>query len=116
MESEKEFLAGFEECFGTIKDKRQGSKIDHPLIEILFLSVVAVAGGAFSWGMIEGFGKAHLEVLRAYYPFKNGAPSDDTIRRVFEAIDPVNMNAILQQYFAKGLDLSGKHVAIDGKT
>jgi predicted transposase YbfD/YdcC len=116
MQSEKEFLQGFEECFGAIKDKRQRSKIDYPLIEILFLSIIAVAGGAFSWGMIEGFGKAHLEVLRLYYPFNNGAPSDDTIRRIFEAIDPENMNKLLQQYFTKDLDLDGKHVAIDGKT
>ena len=116
MQSEKEFLQGFEECFGAIKDGRQASKIDHPLIEILFLSVVAVAGGAFSWGMIEYFGKAHLPILRSYYPFKNGTPSDDTIRRVFEAIDPENMNGLLQQYFTKDLNLEGKHVAIDGKT
>jgi hypothetical protein len=40
MQSEKEFLQGFEECFGAIKDGRQASKIDYPLIEILFLSVV----------------------------------------------------------------------------
>lgn len=115
MQSEKEFLQGFEECFGEIKDSRQGSKIDYPLIEILFLSVVAVAGGAFTWGMIEYFGKAHLEILRSYYPFKNGAPSDDTIRRVFEAVDPENMNELLQKYFTQGLKLDGKHVAIDGK-
>jgi hypothetical protein len=81
MQSEKEFLSGFEECFGEIKDTRQSAKIDHPLIEIIFLSVIAVAGGAFSWSMIEGFGKAHLEVLRLYYPFIKGTPSDDTIQK-----------------------------------
>ena len=43
MQSEKEFLQGFEEYFGAIKDKRQRSKIDYPLIEILFLSVVEIA-------------------------------------------------------------------------
>jgi len=116
MQSEKEFLSGFEECFGEIKDTRQRAKIDHPLIEIIFLSVIAVAGGAFSWSMIEGFGKAHLEVLRLYYPFIKGAPSDDTIRRLFEAIDPESLNELLQQYFTKKLDLKGQHVAIDGKT
>lgn len=116
MQSEKEFLEGFEECFGTVKDRRQQSKINYPLIEILFLSIVAVAGGAFSWCMIENFGKAHLVSLRAYYAFKNGSPSDDTIRRVFEIIDPANMNDLLQKYFTKDLDLAGEHIAIDGKT
>lgn len=116
MQTQKEFLQGFEECFDLVKDTRQASKIDYPLIEILFLSVVAIAGGAFSFGMIEGFGKAHLEILRSYYPFKNGAPSDDTIRRVFEAIDPENLNEVLQQYFTKDWQSDGKHVAIDGKS
>ena len=66
MQTQKEFLQGFEECFELVNDTRQASKIDYPLIEILFLSVVAIAGGAFSFGMIEGFGKAHLEILKSY--------------------------------------------------
>lgn len=116
MQSEEEFLEGFEECFKVIKDKRQKSKIDYPLIEILFLSIVAIAGGAFSFGMIENFGKAHLESLRIYYPFKNGAPSDDTIRRIFEVLSPVKLNEVMHKYFSKDLDLNGEHIAIDGKT
>jgi len=115
MLSEKEFLSGFEECFGLVEDTRQKSKIDYPLIEILFLSIVAVAGGAFSWSMIEAFGKAHLATLREYYPYANGSPSDDTIRRVFEIIDPSNLNAVLTRYFTKDLDLNGQNVSIDGK-
>jgi predicted transposase YbfD/YdcC len=116
MQTQKEFLQGFEECFELVNDTRQASKIDYPLIEILFLSVVAIAGGAFSFGMIEGFGKAHLEILKSYYPFENGSPSDDTIRRVFEAVDPENMNEVLQQYFTKEWESEGNHIAIDGKT
>jgi hypothetical protein len=42
MQSEKEFLEGFEECFGDVKDKRQQSKVDYPLVKILFLSILAV--------------------------------------------------------------------------
>ena len=109
MQSEKKFISGFEECFGELEDGRQQSKVDHPLIEILFLAVVAIAGSAFSWRMIESFGKAHLSILREYYPFKNGIPSDDTIRRVFEVLDPAGMGALLQKYFS--INLSGEHIA-----
>jgi predicted transposase YbfD/YdcC len=116
MQSKKEFLAGFESCFESLSDKRQESKVDYPLMEILFLTLVAVAGGADSWELIESFGEAHLEVLREYYPFEKGTPSDDTIRRFFEALDPEGLNTVLQKYFARGLNLTGKHVAIDGKT
>jgi hypothetical protein len=35
MQSEKEFLEGFEECFGEVKDRRQQSKIDYPLMRLL---------------------------------------------------------------------------------
>ena len=115
-QTKEEFLDGFKECFGCVEDIRQMSKIDYPLMEILFLTIVAIAGGAYSWGMIEAFGKAHLTTLRDYYPFKNGSPSDDTIRRVFELIDPKNLNDVLIKYFIKDTDTPNKHIAIDGKT
>jgi len=114
VQKESDFLKGFEECFGGLKDERQQSKIDHPLIEVLFVTIVAIAGSAFSWETIESFGKSHLNILRQYYPFSNGVPSDDTIRRVFERILPCELNSVLQRYFS--LDLNNMHVAIDGKT
>ena len=114
MESEKEFLAGFEEHFNEIEDPRQQSKISHPLMEILFLAITAVAGRAGSWESIELFGKLQLEVLRSYYPFSSGIPSKHTIRRVFEVIKPNQMNGILLKYF--GQNLSPGHIAIDGKS
>jgi predicted transposase YbfD/YdcC len=114
MQSEKEFLRGFEECFGQIEDKRQQSKVDHPLLEVLFLCIVAVASKASDWKEIEFFGKTNLDLLRQYYPFLKGTPSDDTIRRVFEALDPKNLNKVLMEYFTP--DLQNEHIAIDGKT
>ena len=42
MQSEKEFLKGFEECFESIQDKRQKAKVVHPLIEVLFVIVTKV--------------------------------------------------------------------------
>lgn len=113
MQSEKEFLGGFEECFSGLEDKRQTSKVDHPLLEILFLSIVAVAGKASNWKEIEFFGNSHLSSLQKYYPFVSGIPSDDTIRRTFEILDPKALNDVLRKYFT--LDLNGEHVAIDGK-
>jgi len=114
MQKESDFLKGFEECFGVLKDERQQSKIDHPLIDVLFVAIVAIAGSAFSWETIESFGKSHLNILRQYYPFSNGIPSDDTIRRVFERLSPCELNSVLQRYFS--LDLNNTHVAIDDKT
>jgi predicted transposase YbfD/YdcC len=116
MQTEKEFLDGFEGCFGKVKDKRQASKAVYPLIEILLLSISAVAAGAFSWEMIEEFGKINLSHFRKYYPFTNGVPSDDTIRRLFERICPEELGYALKAYFTRNLDLEGEDIAIDGKT
>jgi len=112
--TEKEFIKSFEDHFCDIEDHRQAGKIAYPLIEMFFLSVMAVASHAESWEQIEAFGEAHLETLQEYLPFANGAPSDCTIRRFFTAFDPNELNKILLKYFGQNLD--DKHIAIDGKT
>ena len=75
MLTTKEFMNGFEKQFEDITDPRQAGKITYPMIEILFLAVVAVAGKAEDWEDIEDFGEAHLEVLREYLPFKPKLPT-----------------------------------------
>ena len=122
MLTTQEFMNGFEKQFEDVNDPRQAGKITYPMIEILFLAVVAVAGKAEDWEDIEDFGEAHLEVLREYLPFKDGTPSNDTIRRFFGSIDPKEMNQVLIKNFGSkdkkcaeenGID---RHYAIDGKT
>jgi predicted transposase YbfD/YdcC len=122
MLTTQEFMKGFEEQFEDVNDPRQAGKIIYPMIEILFLAVVAVAGKAEDWEDIEDFGEAHLEVLREYLPFKEGTPSNDTIRRFFGSIDPKEMNKVLIKVFGSkdkentedaNID---RHYAIDGKT
>ena len=113
MQSEKDFLKEFEAHFEDIQDPRQQSKVAHPLIEILFLAITAVAGQATGWADIELFGNLQLAALREYYPFSAGIPSKHTIRRVFEVIDPKQMGTLLLKFFGK--NLSVEHYAIDGK-
>lgn len=116
MQSEQEFVEGFQECFGSIQDERQESKVAYPLIEILFVVVVGVAMGSGNWSTIELIGKSKIDHLRKYYPFKNGSPSDDTIRRLIEKMCPKELNNSLGKFFGKDVDLDGQNVAIDGKT
>ncbi len=114
MLTNTEFIKSFTEHFCEIADHRQTSKIDYPLIEIFFLAIVAVAAGSTSWEDIEVFGELHIETLREYLPYKNGTPSDCTIRRFFTFFDPKKFGEILLKYFGQNLD--EKHFAIDGKT
>ena len=47
-----------------IKDPRQQWKIEHKLTDIIFLSIVAVIGGADGWEEIQDFGEDHLDWLK----------------------------------------------------
>ena len=46
MLTTREFMKSFEKQFEDVNDPRQPGKITYPMIEILFLAVVAVAGKA----------------------------------------------------------------------
>lgn len=114
MLKEQEFIKSFAGHFCDIKDHRQESKIAYELIELLFLGIVAVAARAETWEEIEEFGKAHIDTLKEYFPFKNGAPSDCTIRNFITRCDPKQLNNVLVKYFSA--DLDKKHYAVDVKT
>jgi predicted transposase YbfD/YdcC len=103
--------------FATLKDPRHDKNKLHALPDILFLTVAAVVSGANGWEAIEEFGKAKLDWLRRFFPYDNGVPSHDCIRRVFCALSP----KALQRCFANWVQalaelLPGEVVAIDGKT
>lgn len=65
-----------------IKDPWQQWKIEHKLTDIIFLSIVAVIGGADGWEEIQDFGEDHLDWLKQYGDFESGIPVHDTITRV----------------------------------
>lgn len=69
MLKEREFIKSFEEYFCDVEDDRQASKISYPIIELLFLGIIAIAARAETWGEIEEFGKAHIDTLREYFSF-----------------------------------------------
>ena len=100
-----------------IRDPRQQWKIEHKLTDIIFLSIVAVIGGADGWEEIQDFGEDHLDWLKQYGDFENGIPVHDTIARVMGMISAKQM----QKCFAMWMDdchqaTEGDVIAIDGKT
>ena len=60
------------ECFSVIREPRQESKIDHELIDILVLCVLAVICGAEGWQDIEEVGHARLNWLQERGFFAKG--------------------------------------------
>ena len=108
----------FLDIFGQLDDPRIERKKLHPMPEILLLMLCAIICGAESWDDIETFGKSKLDFLRKYLQYKNGIPSDDTIRRFFRAIDSTQFQRLFVEWIQAWLspEVAGKVVAIDGKT
>ncbi len=70
------------EHFSALNDPRVERNKAHALIDIIMLTVSAVASGANGWEAIEDFGKEKLDWLRQFVPLKNGVPSHDCIAYV----------------------------------
>jgi predicted transposase YbfD/YdcC len=99
-----------------LDDPRVTGRCDHALVDILVIVLCAVMAGAEGWDDIEGWGEANEERLRQYLELRNGIPGHDTIRRVFEAIDPKRLEAVLLEWVGHVCPALGGVIAIDGKS
>jgi len=111
-------ITDFLDHFGdAIDDPRVKMKTRHPVDEILLVTLCGVIGGADSWEDIETFGESKLAVLRETLPFSHGAPSDDTLRRFYRAIDPKAFQSAFVAFVRALLPDAGEQlIAVDGKT
>ena len=109
-------IAGLIERFRDLPDPRVEGRTDHDLLDIIVVALCAVMSGAEGWDDIEDWGLAREAWLRRYLKLRNGIPGHDTIRRVFEALSPSE----LEQRFEQWMDavcpaVVGRVIAIDGK-
>ena len=107
----------FLDFFCEIPDHRVNRCKRHAVEEILLVAFCGIIAGCDSWDDLELFGQTKLDYLRDYFPFKHGAPSDDTLRRFFRTLEP----AVFERCFIDWvqsfqLSLKDKVVAVDGKT
>lgn len=98
-----------------IEDPRVMGRCDHALVDILLIALCATMAGAEGWDDMEGWAEANELRLRLYVELRNGIPGHDTIRRVFEAIDPKRLEAVLLEWIGHVCPTLGKVIAIDGK-
>jgi len=106
----------FMDHLAQLKDERSERNLEHSVSEILFVTLCAVICGADGWQDIEDFGKMKLEFLQQYFDYAHGAPSDDTCRRFFRAVDPGEFEKRFREWIAKLSKINTKQViAIDGK-
>ena len=99
-----------------IDDPRITGRCDHALVDILVIALCAMMAGAEGWDDMEAWGEANEERLRRYLELRNGIPGHDTMRRVFEAIDPKRFEAVLLEWIGQVCPALGQVIAIDGKS
>ena len=108
---------GFIDFFKEIPDHRGNRHKLHSVEEIMLIAFCGTIAGCDSWNDLELFGKTKLDYLQKYFPYKNGVPSDDTLRRFFRALNPEAFESCFIKWVRSfQMELSDKVVAIDGKT
>jgi predicted transposase YbfD/YdcC len=105
------------EHFSPLDDPRIDRKKLHKLIDIIVLSVSAVASGADGWEAIEDFGKEKLDWLRKFVPLENGVPSHDCIAYVLSRVSPHQFRECFMSWTQAVMkEVDGEVIAVDGKT
>ena len=107
------------ECFGCIEDKRQEAKVKHKLIDIIFLVIASVICGCNEWKEIYMWATEEVNIawLKKYIALENGIPSLSTIGRLFNIINPKQLEKCFAHWMKTAVELAQKDVvSIDGKT
>jgi predicted transposase YbfD/YdcC len=103
--------------FAELRDPRVERNREHLLEEILLIAIAAVLSGAESWNDIAQYGEDKREWLKTFLTLPSGIPSHDTFNRVFQALDPEEMEKGFFSWVSSIARLTaGEVVAIDGKT
>lgn len=113
MNTENKLLS----IFGNIKDPRSHINQLHDLTDILLIGIISVICGAETWKQMIEFATAKEDFLRKFLKLENGIPSEDTINRVFSAIDSKQFESCFVDWVnAISTITKGQVIAIDGKT
>ena len=105
------------ETFAEVEDPRIDRTKLHPLLNVLVMALSGALAGANGWDELALFARAHLAWFRTFLEAPHGAPSADTFRRVFEALDPLELDRALQHWVSRVSEsFVGEVVAIDGKS
>jgi predicted transposase YbfD/YdcC len=103
--------------FADLQDPRVARTRRHELLEVVTIAILSVICGADSWDQMEVFAVARLPWLQTFLRLEHGAPSDDTFRRVFSALDPEAFARCFGSWMRSiAGSLVGKQLAVDGKT
>jgi len=89
----------------------------HSLVDIIMVVLAGMMCRNEGWEEIEEWAKLNKARLATFLALPNGIPSHDTLRRVFQMIDPKALQArIIDWINVFRVKVKGEVIAIDGKT
>ncbi len=91
----EETIPVFISYFSSLTDIRFMPLVLHKLSDIIGIAFFGIISGCNTWTELEDFGNAYEEELKKYLELKNGIPSHDTFRRVFNIINPKEFGNIM---------------------
>jgi hypothetical protein len=114
-------FAGLLAVLERIPDPRRRQGRRYPLAHLLLLSVLAVLAGATSYRGILVFIAVHRERLNAVFGTTlRRAPAVNTLRALFQALDPIALEAAVRQHARELSEAApapeARVIALDGKT
>jgi predicted transposase YbfD/YdcC len=100
-----------------LEDPRIERNKRHSLLDIIMIVLSAIICKIDGWEEIEEWAILHEEWLSSFLELANGVPSHDTLRRVFQRINPKTLQGCLTEWVnVLRVKASGQIIAIDGKT
>ena len=102
--------------FSSVHDPRVVGRCKHKLSDILMVALITYLCGGEDYSDIYQLCRFRGKEFKPLLELPNGCPSEDTFERVMQAVHPNEIAACLEVYTSQIIkDLSGIHIAIDGK-
>jgi hypothetical protein len=86
------------DCFAAVKDPRVERTQLHQLTDILTIAILSVIAGGNGWEDMYLYGLSKEAWLSTFLALPNSIPGPDTFRRVFEQINPKQMEHCFEQW------------------
>ena len=105
--------------FENIVDPRQEGKVNYNLLEIIVMTICAVISGCEYWEEIVDFCRVKQKWFQEKLgmELKSGIASHDTFQRVFQLINPHELEASFLSWVRSVAQMTkGEIISIDGKT
>ena len=93
--------------FSKLNDPRGRQGCDHAFLSVVLIAILATIGGAKGWEDIEVYAESHQAWLETFLDLKNGIPKADTYRRVFERINPDELQECFMGWVREIVEATG---------